>query len=82
MFVLDSWVCKSIDRVWLVPFQSLYVVDVILWSIQQHGSWTPENPISAEKRQEAGRDQEIQRPRPEDRGKSGAGVHMWRLQGQ
>lgn len=68
--------------VWLIPFQSLYVVDVILSSIQQHGAWTPENPVSAEKRQEAGWDQEIQRPRPEDRGESSTGVHMWRLQGQ
>jgi len=60
----------------------VYVIDVILSSIQQHGAWTPETPVSAEKRQEAGGDQEIQRPRPEDRGESGTGVHVWRLQGQ
>jgi len=40
----------------------VYVIDVILSSIQQHGAWTPETPVSAEKRQEAGGDQEIQRP--------------------
>lgn len=74
LFVLYSRVCKSTD-LWL-----MCVVDVSLSSIQQNGSWTSKNPVSAEKRQEAGGDQEIQRPRPEDRSESGTGVHMCCLQ--
>lgn len=50
--------------------------------LSQHGTRTPEDPVAAEERQKAGRDEEGEGPRSEDRRQSCPGVHLLCLQGK
>lgn len=51
-------------------------------ALSQHGTRTPEDPVAAEERQKAGRNEEGKGPRSEDRRQSRSGVYLFCLQGK